>query len=622
MEIGDSTQHEELTGLILMEPEDIDGEYEILSPVEPELVSEPDSESEDSNLGSEYCPKFPLRYRAPRGGAGTSWEHRKPPTELQALDALDEIKALLRPQYDGPSDKQRKQRRYKESTVKGWTGSVLRAVQCFLNLFAGEKSTTKGEWTKSSEQASQCLGKTSAYAPKKLREQAKKFISSKKPPTNPYGTWTQSRIDADEEFAQDISLYLQSEGKYVKAEHICAYLNKTEVQEKWGLKKSIGKSTANRWMKKLGYRWVKNHKGQYVDGHEREDVVAYRKKTYLPKWYEHEPRMRTWDKAGVEEPMTLPLGVSPVVPWFHDESIYYAHDRRQSQWVHEDVSPTPYAKGEGASMMMALYFSPDHGYLRSPDGKEDSRIIFKPGKNRDGYFDNEDMLAQATTAMDICEKYYPNEKHVFIFDNATTHLKRAEDALSARKMPKKTPKPGTNWGIEVTKRGADGKVEHGLNGKPLKIKIKMGNGSFSNGQPQEFYFPEGHPRAGVFKGMAVILQERGYTWANDLRAECRNFKCTPGAMQCCCRRILYSEPDFMGVKSLLEMHCAKRGFEVFFLPKFHFELNPLEMVWGRSKFHYRLKPPSSKEEDLEANMIDALEAVTHDEMRRYIIELS
>ena len=117
--------------------------------------------------------------------------------------------------------------------------------------------------------------------------------------------------------------------------------------------------------------------------------------------------------------------------------------------------------------------------------------------------------------------------------------------------------------------------------------------------------------------MAVILQERGYTWAKDLKAECPKFKCPPDTTRCCCRRILYTEPDFVDVKSLLEGHCVKRGFQVIFLPKF--QLNPCEMVWGRSKYHYRLKPPSSKEEDLEANMLDALEAVTMQEMRRYCL---
>jgi hypothetical protein len=218
--------------------------------------------------------------------------------------------------------------------------------------------------------------------------------------------------------------------------------------------------------------------------------------------------------------------------------------------------------------------------------------------------------------MDICKKYWHDEKHIFIYDNATTHLKCADDALSAQKMPKNTPELGTNWGIEVTKRGDSGKIEYGPDGKPLKVKIKMGHGYFANGMPQEFYFPKGHPRAGVFKGMAVILQEHGYTWAKDLQAECPKFKCPPGKTCCCCRHILYTEPDFVNVKSLQEEHCEKRGFQVIFLPKFHCELNPLEMVWERPKYHYRLFPPSTKEEDLEANMIAALDAVTVDEMRR------
>lgn len=154
------------------------------------------------------------------------------------------------------------------------------------------------------------------------------------------------------------------------------------------------------------------------------------------------------DKDGNEEPLNLPAGIKPLVPWHHDETIYYAHDRRESQWVFADASPAPYAKGEGPSIMDADLMSPDYGFCRSPDGTETARVIFKPGKDRDRYFDNSNILAQATRAMDIYEKYYSDDDHLFIFDNATTHAKRADNALSARKMPKNTPKEGTNWGIE------------------------------------------------------------------------------------------------------------------------------------------------------------------------------
>ena len=118
------------------------------------------------------------------------------------------------------------------------------------------------------------------------------------------------------------------------------------------------------------------------------------------------------------------------------------------------------------------------------------------------------------------------------------------------------------------------------------------------------------------KAWPLLLKNAGiqYTWAADLKAECPKFKCPLDATCRCCCRIRYSEPDFVNVKSLLEEHCEKQGFTVIFLPKFHCELNPIEMVWGRSKFHYRLFPPSTREDDLKANMIVALEAVTLDEM--------
>jgi hypothetical protein len=81
----------------------------------------------------------------------------------------------------------------------------------------------------------------------------------------------------------------------------------------------------------------------------------------------------------------------------------------------------PYVKGEGASLMVADFVSADYGWLRSPDGKQEARVLFKAGKAQQGYFTNEDILEQATNAMDILEKHYPDEKHVLLFDNATTH---------------------------------------------------------------------------------------------------------------------------------------------------------------------------------------------------------
>jgi hypothetical protein len=96
-------------------------------------------------------------------------------------------------------------------------------------------------------------------------------------------------------------------------------------------------------------------------------------------------------------------------------------------------------------MMIADYASPDYGFLQSPDKTENARVVFKAGKACKGYFMSEDILCQASVAMDLLSKHYPDDDHVFVYDNTTTHLKQADDALSARKMPKFSPRHGNDW---------------------------------------------------------------------------------------------------------------------------------------------------------------------------------
>lgn len=122
-------------------------------------------------------------------------------------------------------------------------------------------------------------------------------------------------------------------------------------------------------------------------------------------------------------------GGQKTVVWFHDESIFYANDRRRLCWIHKSETVVPCAKGEGASLMVADFVSADYGWLRSPDGTESARVLFKAGKAQEGYFMSKDIQKQNNTAIDILEKHY--EDHVFVYDNATTHLKRANGALSA-----------------------------------------------------------------------------------------------------------------------------------------------------------------------------------------------
>ena len=150
----------------------------------------------------------------------------------------------------------------------------------------------------------------------------------------------------------------------------------------------------------------------------------------------------------------------------------------------------------------------------------------------------------------------------------------------------------------------------------------MGDATFPDGTPQPLYFPSDHlTHPGEFKGMAQILRERGLYKEAELRAQCPDFQC-PGPkakdpVNCCCRCVLYNQPDFSGTETLLETLCKSHGVDVIYLPKFHCELNPIERCWCHAKRMYRLNPNvTSTDEEMERNIITALDSVSLLSIRR------
>jgi len=73
----------------------------------------------------------------------------------------------------------------------------------------------------------------------------------------------------------------------------------------------------------------------------------------------------------------------------------------------------------------------------------------------------------------------------------------------------------------------------------------------------------------------------------------------------------------MDAESLLKMNCTRRGIHVVFLLKFHCELNFIEQCWGQAKSIYRTYPPSSCEDGLERNTLQALASIPLPMMRKY-----
>ncbi|KAG0708007.1 hypothetical protein DFH29DRAFT_979596 [Suillus ampliporus] len=398
-----------------------------------------------------------------------------------------------------------------------------------------------------------------------------------------------------------IKLHFQSIGKYVSAQEIVNYLSDPEVQSCHGLSKTVSLATAQRWMHKLGYHWKEEEKGQYVDGHECEDVITYHQKVFMPLWESFQYFLQNWkeDDVMVEDDLDELPRHCQVVVWFHDESTFYAHDCCDVRWVHSTEGAVPKPKGEGASLMVAHFVSADYGWLQSEDGAETARILFKAGKGWDGFFTIDNIIAHAKLAMDILDKHFPHDDHILVFDNATTHVKCADDAPAARNMPKN---PSKTWGVVVTTKDAHGNVMVDANGKPLKTKIQLANTHLTDSTPQSFYFMDGHEKAGWFKGMAQILCEQGLDEEASLKLECPSFKCHIAA-----------------AISYLETVCEEHGFCVIFLPKFHCELKFIEMCWGFAKWVYHQFKLSSKEDDLECNVIAACDSISLQTMCKFAI---
>ncbi|KIK64326.1 hypothetical protein GYMLUDRAFT_71284 [Collybiopsis luxurians FD-317 M1] len=156
--------------------------------------------------------------------------------------------------------------------------------------------------------------------------------------------------------------------------------------------------------------------------------------------------------------------------------------------------------------------------------------------------------------MDILTKWFPDYEHVFIYDNATTHLKC----------------PSKSFGVNVTEWDLNGMPMYRSDGKLSKVKVQMGPGKFADSQPQDLYYPDDHPTfPRYFKGIEAILAEQGIDASKE-------------------------KPDFIKVESLLEAECQSRGFQVVFPPKFHF---------------YHFYPESKKEDDLRRNALESLNQV-------------
>ncbi|CAA7270186.1 unnamed protein product [Cyclocybe aegerita] len=477
--------------------------------------------------------------------------------------------------------------------------SRITGMVATLNLYLD--SQLSYTWREASLIAAKAAGRGPNHA-RNLRKWICQFLKSGKLPLHRYGSYNSSILD-DEDFAWDIQLHLTEKAKdgYIRAQDIVDYVATKDVQERLGVKaRGITVRTARRWLKKLNWRYTRKRNGMYIDGHEREDVVAYRK-AFVSRWQEYEKRFIIYDNDGnvLSKPAGFPvpqIGRFRLILVTHDESTFYENNRCKTKWTHFQEKATTERKGEGPSIMVSEFLTPDWGWLK--DGDDEARILFRAGKNRDGYFDNDDLISQVDHAIDIFEGLTNGfATGLFLFDNAPSHQKRAMDALSARKMPKNAHATWT----------------HHKDGPKMRTTCFGEHSTI-----QDFYYPDDHPTMpGWFKGMENIIRERSLWPQRGLNAQCEGFKCEPGKTDCCCRRLLFTQPDFVNQKSRLEELITSHSHICDFYPKYHCELNFIEQYWGAAKLRYRNSPKTTDIKEMERNVLACLDDVPDVSIKRY-----
>jgi hypothetical protein len=106
-------------------------------------------------------------------------------------------------------------------------------------------------------------------------------------------TWMQENDETTNE-----STSFPNDNDAAEENRVHSFLNKHGL-------KSMSLSTTWRWMRLLGFRYDTRRKSFYVDGHERDDVVASRKEFCKRYLTEYEPHCKRWVQLSVVEANTI-----------------------------------------------------------------------------------------------------------------------------------------------------------------------------------------------------------------------------------------------------------------------------------------------------------------------------
>lgn len=170
--------------------------------------------------------------------------------------------------------------------------------------------------------------------------------------------------------------------------------------------KGISLTTARRWLRNEGFRYISHQKGLYFDGHDRPDVLAYRQKEFLPTMAAHTRRLVQYVVGDVDREVGPPVDLDPesgmpvkfhhldfnfvercLVLCAHDEMTAQGNDAQDKNWVFESQHMLR-KKGVGRGRHQSDVICSTTGWL-----KEASQSM-EYGKNYEGYWTGEMFVKQ------------------------------------------------------------------------------------------------------------------------------------------------------------------------------------------------------------------------------------
>ena len=187
----------------------------------------------------------------------------------------------------------------------------------------------------------------------------------------------------------------------------------------------ISLRSAYRWLHKMGFCYQKYKQGTYVDGHERSDVVKYRK-MFLKKVHAlettHQPPPLPSDNLEQPYPIGNQEAVRKLVFIYHDETVFHTNEDKAYSWT-EGGRMKLNPKGQGQGIMISDFVDEHCGFLRlsdedysrlsksDPTLKQSARqqIVISHDHGKKGYWNNDHFVSNVKDAMKIASLLYPTK---------------------------------------------------------------------------------------------------------------------------------------------------------------------------------------------------------------------